>query len=182
MEGIIIYKGKYSATEDYAHILQRHLQLPVYSIKEANNATIKKADYIIIGSSVYVGAIGAKMWIEEHKSLLISKKLFFFIVCATPGDQTEKLAEIIRHNIPETLRISSSVYFLMGRLNKKKLSWKDWIILHMGAWMQKDPAGRKRMLQDFDAVDQKNLYPLIDAVNKYKKEQESEKEEQKKAV
>lgn len=52
MKGIILYKGKYSATEDYAHMLQRSLQLPLQSIYDIDKSAITNADYIIIGSSV----------------------------------------------------------------------------------------------------------------------------------
>jgi hypothetical protein len=44
---------------------------------------------------------------------------------------------------------------------KKKLSLLDGLILRMGASMQKDPAEKQRMLQDFDGVKREHLDTLV---------------------
>src|SRR5215211_7438038 len=99
---------------------------------------ITKYDQVIIGSSVYVGKLQMREWVKRYEPVLRSKKMYFFIVCATPADEKEKINEIVRNNIPESLRQQENIYVLRGKMLMKGLSVPDRIILKMGAWMQKD--------------------------------------------
>ena len=164
MKGIVVYKGKYGATAQYAGWLGAELSLPVVDLDDVTVNTILSCDYVIIGSSVYVGKLQAKDWIARNSRLLQTKKVFFFIVCATPADQSSKTAEIIKNNLPHALRKGYNTFFLRGRMIMAKLSRLDRFILKMGARLQKDPVERRNMLQDFDEVKPANLLPLLKSV------------------
>ena len=56
------------------------------------------------------------------------------------------------------------VFFLRGRMIKSKLSVIDRVVLHMGAWLQKDQSEKQKMLTDFDDVRQENLAPMLNAI------------------
>ncbi len=131
---------------------------------EATDVTpgiIDDYDCIVLGSSVYVGKLRLKQWIIPFLHQLQWKKTFFFIVCATPLERKDKLAEISRDNIPVQLKKDENVFFLPGRMIKKRLSLLDNLVLRMGASMQKNPAEKRRMLQDFDDVKREHLDALV---------------------
>ena len=164
MKAIIAYKGKYGATSQYAHWLGEELQTPVIEAEDLSAEILSLYDEIIIGSSVYVGKLQVREWLKRNATLLESKRVFFFIVCATSPNEKQKVKEIIRNNIPDSLKNEKDIYFLPGRMIKKNLSWIDRFTLKMGAMLQKDPATRKAMLQDFDSVRREHLSPLIRSV------------------
>ncbi|MFI5153983.1 MAG: flavodoxin domain-containing protein [Chitinophagales bacterium] len=168
MNGIIVYKGKYGATLQYADFLGSSLQVPIVMSDNVQASDLKKFDYVILGSAVYIGKLLIREWIRENIETLQSKKLFIFIVCGTSPDNKEKLEPISRENIPEEIRNRCEIYFLHGRMNKKKLSFWDSILLKMGSIFTKDPVEKMNMLKDFDAVRIENLFPLINAVSAYK--------------
>jgi menaquinone-dependent protoporphyrinogen IX oxidase len=158
MKGIIIYKGKYGATRDYAALLGRELSLPVFS--DASQEQLAAFDYLLIGSSVYIGQLQLKAWLKHNEGWLRNKKLYFFIVCGTPEAQKEKTAVIVADNIPASLQ-RNPIFFLRGRMIKKQLSWKDRTLLKLGAWLTKDPQQKMEMLQDFDEVHVSQIRPIL---------------------
>lgn len=162
MKGLIIYKGKYGATRDYAALLSKELDLPVFT-PTVIGRQLMEADYVLIGSSVYVGKLQLQSWLIRNQEWLKTKKLFFFIVCGTPAGDKEKTDKIIADNIPLTLR-NNSIFFLKGRMIRHQLSWTDRLLLKMGAWLTKDPEERKRMQGDFDGVGMPALRPLLQAL------------------
>lgn len=168
MNGVIVYQGKYAATRQYAEWLGAALELPVLTAPNLNEKNLGMYDFVIIGSAVYMGKLLIRDWLKKYAGMLQDKKLFFFIVCATPSTENEKLQGIEKNNIPETIREQAAVYFVPGRMIFKKLSWLDRFMLTMGARLQKDPAEKKAMLQDFDEVKKENITALVNAVNAFK--------------
>lgn len=172
MKGAIVYQGKYGATEAYAHLLSKELSLPVYSA--GNTAReLAEADYILIGSAVYIGKLSIQRWLFRNREWLKSKKLVFFIVCGTPGTDKEKTAKIVADNIPPSLS-SSPVFFLKGRMIMRNLSWTDRLLLKLGARFTKDPQEKRRMLADFDGVEAAALRPVLHTVQLLKLEKSKE--------
>ena len=164
MKGVVIYKGRYGATAQYASWIGNILQVPVYENDELNNARLNEFDYVIAGTSVYVGKLLLANWINSHEKILSSKKLFLFVVCATPSAEVAELNNLIEKNISPGLQKTIKVFFLRGRMIKSKLSVIDRVVLHMGAWLQKDQSEKEKMLTDFDDVRQENLVPVLNAI------------------
>ena len=164
MKGVVIYKGRYGATAQYASWIGNILQLPVYENDELNNVRLNEFDYVIAGTSVYVGKLLLANWINSHEKILSSKKLFLFVVCATPSAEVAELNNLIEKNISPGLQKTMKVFFLRGRMIKSKLSVIDRVVLHMGAWLQKDQSEKEKMLTDFDDVRQENLATMLNAI------------------
>ncbi|MDP4129871.1 MAG: flavodoxin domain-containing protein [Bacteroidota bacterium] len=167
MKGIIVHKGKYGATRQYAEWLGAELKLPVQPADDLTKEKLLLFDYIITGSSVYVGKLLIKKWLKQNSVLLGGKKLFLFIVCGTPESEPAKQQDIIKRNVPASLLDSQNIFFLPGRLVKQKLSWKDALILRLGGWVEKDPVKKKAMLSDIDGVKIENLSNIIESVRKF---------------
>jgi menaquinone-dependent protoporphyrinogen IX oxidase len=160
MKGVIIYSGKYGATRQYAEWLREELKFAIVDPDNCENE-LESSNLVILGSSVYIGKLQLKSWLNTYCDLLKGKKLILFIVCGTPAHEKAKLDSYVRSSVPPGIRKECQVYFLPGRLIRQKLSLKDKFMLWMGAKLSRDPNVEKAMLTDYDSVKRENLYDLI---------------------
>src|ERR1043165_7590557 len=99
MKGIVIYKSKYGAAKQYAQWIAESLGILAVPADNIKAADLGAYDYVIAGSSIYIGKIMIKDWLEKNSDALKDKKLFFFIVGgAYPADK-EKTAKYFTDNI-----------------------------------------------------------------------------------
>jgi menaquinone-dependent protoporphyrinogen IX oxidase len=164
MKGIILYKGKYGATRQYADWIAEALQWPLFTPEQLLNETLDAADVVLIGTSVYAGRLTLQAWLKKHAHQLLRKKVFLFIVCATPADKKEVLDQIAQHNIPPLIQGKVVVFFLRGRVVINNLNWIDKLMLKFASRVTKDPDEKQRMMYGFDAVHKENIQPLLQAV------------------
>ena len=164
MKGAIIYQSRYGATRKYAEMLAEALSLPVIREEEVNAGVLKLYDFFLIGSSVYVGKILLRKFLKIYESELKSKQLLFFIVSADTDPDLESHRKLIVENVPESFLTASEFFFLRGKVIYKELSWKDKLMLRMGAMAQKSAERKRLMMTDFDEVKKENLKGLINRV------------------
>lgn len=168
MNGIIVYKGKYGATRQYAQWLGHELNLPVYPSDEIQKKELSLCDFMVIGTSVYVGKLQISQWLRSNLELIRGKKIFFFQVAGTPPDQKEKLDKYIRSGVPRELRNQCEIFYYPGKMAIRELSWTDRFMLKMGARLTKDPEAKKAMLTDYNEVKQSNISHLVNAVKNFR--------------
>ncbi len=154
--------GKYGATQQYANWIGKELTFPVVNAENLSLSDLSYYDFILIGSSVYFGKLLLNDWLKQNQQLLQKRKLLLFVVCATPSSEKEKQEKILRDSVPASILNSASAFFLPGRLELKKLTWMDRLILKAASKMEKDPAKRSAMLQDIDGVKKENLDSLLE--------------------
>lgn len=167
MNAIIIYKGKYGATEQYAHWLSKSLRIPLLKAEDARSGALDEYDLVILGSSVYIGKLIIREWLNQNLAALAGKKLFLFVVCGTPADAKDELQKIIENNLDGATRQSTQVFFLPGRCVVSKLSWSDRFMFKIGAMLEKDPKKKISMKSGYDLLDEKHLDSLIAAAREY---------------
>ena len=167
MKGIVIYKGKYGATKQYAKWIGWELGLPVADSKDIKENELSYYDFLLIGTSVYIGKLQIQKWLKDNIAYLHGKKIFLFQVAATPPEEKEKRQAYNRASIPEEILKNCEFYFLPGRMIMQKLSWIDRFMLKMGARLTKDPKAKKGMLTDFDEVTKDKIFGMCAAVKKY---------------
>jgi menaquinone-dependent protoporphyrinogen IX oxidase len=166
MKGIIIYQGKYGATEQYAQWLAGSLNISLIKASAVTPAILAGYDLVILGSSVYVGKLVIAKWLKHNLGELARKKIFLFIVCGTPAEAKDEQQKIIEKNVDPAIRKTTSVFFLPGRCIISKLSWTDRFVLKLGAMLARDPKQKANMNRGFDRMDKKSLSSLIAAVNR----------------
>lgn len=176
MKGLVIYKGKYGATKQYAMWIGQELRLPVASADRFPVDELPKYDYFILGSSVYIGKLEIRNWLKKNFDLLQNKKIFFFQVAASPTEQIEKRESYNIVSLPTAILEKIRFYYLPGRMIMRNLSAWDRFMLRMGARLTKDPMEKKTMLTDFDHVKRENILPVIDAIRMLKQVKEPETE------
>jgi len=167
MKSIIIYKGKYGATQQYAEWLSTELNLPVVPADAINGKGLRHYDCLILGTSVYIGKLQIKKWLRKNLPFIKGKKIFFFQVAGAPPSDTEKRQAYNLSCIPPVLIRQCSWYYLPGKMSIKKLSWMDRFMLKMGARLSKDPAEKKQMLAEYNEVKRDYLIPLIRDARNY---------------
>jgi menaquinone-dependent protoporphyrinogen IX oxidase len=167
MKGIIIYKGRYGATAQYAKWLGAELWLPVVFSDQISGRRLAENDFFIIGSSVYIGKLEIKNWLKKNEAFLRNKPIFFFQVAGTPAEEKETREVYNKNSIPASLFSNCRFYYLQGKLSINKLSWIDRFMLKMGARLTKDPAVKKTMLSDYDDVKKENIGKMVLEVQGY---------------
>ena len=167
MKGLVIYKGRYGATKQYAMWIGQELGLPVASADRFPQDELAKYDYFIIGSSVYIGNLEIKKWLTKNFNVLLSKKNFFFQVAGTPVNEKEKREAYNKTAIPAAILNKAETFFLPGRMIIRNLSRFDRFMLKMGAKLSKDPVEKKNMLTEYNDVKKENRLPLIEAAKRF---------------
>ncbi|MBS1598883.1 MAG: hypothetical protein JST75_11725 [Bacteroidetes bacterium] len=165
MKGAIVYKSKYGATRQYADWLGSKFKLPVMNADNLDSEKLDKYDFIVIGSSTYVGRLLLADWIRKNVAILQEKILFLFIVGATAPTDNERRDQILRDNIPDSLLNKHEIFFLPGRLDLKMLSWQHRVMIKLAAFVEKDPEKKKIMQFGTDAVKKENLDSLEEAIS-----------------
>ena len=167
MKGLVIYKGKYGATKQYAMWIGQELQLSVASADRFPIAELSKYDYFILGSSVYIGKLEIKDWLKKNFDFLRNKKILFFQVSASPPDQIEKRESYNKASLPLSILEKIQFYYLPGRMIMRNLSTWDRFMLKMGARLTKDPVEKEKMLTDFNDVKKENIDSLVKSVRNF---------------
>ena len=167
MKGLVIYKGKYGATKQYAMWVGQELQLPVASADRFHIDELPKYDYFILGSSVYIGKLEIKDWLKKNFYVLQNKKIFFFQVAGSPVEQIEKRQSYNKASLPPSILKNIQFYYLPGRMIMRNLSVWDRFMLKMGAKLAKDPLEKKAMLTDFDHVKKEKVIPIMEGVRTF---------------
>lgn len=167
MKGLVIYKGKYGATKQYAMWIGQELQLSVASADRFPLDELSKYDYFILGSSVYIGQLEIKNWLQKNFKVLQNKKIFFFQVAASPAEQFEKRESYNKASLPADILKKIQFYYLPGRMIMRNLSAWDRFLLRMGAKFTKDPVEKQKMLTDFNDVKKENIGSLVKAVQNF---------------
>ena len=167
MKGLVIYKGKYGATKQYAMWIGQELQLPVASADRFHTNELMKYDYFILGSSVYIGKLEINNWLKKNFYVLQNKKIFFFQVAGSPVEQIEKRQSYNKASLPPSILKNIEFYYLPGRMIMRNLSVWDRFMLKMGAKLAKDPLEKKAMLTDFDHVKKEKVIPIMEGVRTF---------------
>src|SRR4030095_14325801 len=157
MNGIVIYKSKYGATQQYAEWIGQELEFPVFATNELHQEELRNSDLVLLGSSVYVGRLMIRKWLIQNLDSLMNKKIFLFVVCGTPAEKKDQLYIYVDSSVPEEIKDKKRTYFLPGKLILKELSWLDRQVLKMGARLLKSREAKSEMLKEYNDVKKENI-------------------------
>lgn len=123
MKTLILYATKYGATAEIAQRIKTRLDESVlHDLKQDNIPDISEFDCVIIGSSLYAGAIRkeAKTFLVNHERDLLDKSVGLFL----SGLDTETSQEFFAKNFPqELLTAAKATCFAGGVYDPKKVGW-----------------------------------------------------------
>lgn len=160
MKSMIVYKGKYGATEQYAKWLAGELQWPVADAEDIDVSALEEGSLLIMGSSVYIGKLQLAKWLRNNERQLEGLQLVLFVVSGTPLNETTKLFSYVKNSLSPALFKRCRIFFLPGRMIYDRLSRRDRFMLRIGALFAGREAGAK-MLAGYDDVKKEHLGDLF---------------------
>ncbi|SJZ63912.1 Protoporphyrinogen IX oxidase, menaquinone-dependent (flavodoxin domain) [Chitinophaga eiseniae] len=166
MRGIIIFQSKYGATRQYANRISKTLQIPAIAAGEVTPSQLAAADFVILGTSIYIGRMLLRGWLEQQAPILKGKPLFLFVVCATKAEKQEKLNSYVVQNMPAPLLTYCHRYFYPGKIQFRELSFTDKLKVRAGGLMARF-MGKPLDVSDFNRIDETLTAALIADVQSF---------------
>ena len=131
MKTLVLYATKYGAAGEIARRIAGQLDgVAVHDIKRDNIPSPEGFDCVIVGSSVYAGAIRkeAKEFLSDNEDILLKKKLGIYV----SGIGANREAETLSANIPAALLQSAkTAKFLGGVFDPKKAGVFERLIMRI---------------------------------------------------
>jgi menaquinone-dependent protoporphyrinogen oxidase len=124
MKTCIIYASKYGYTEEMVlkMVKESNNEFVSFNINMNSQIDLSNFDAVILGSSIYIGQINAKMkrFIKANIDVLLTKKLGLFLSCGSE----ENFDNQVKSNFGEILfNHSSSTIYLGGMIKKERLNF-----------------------------------------------------------
>ena len=165
MKGIVVYKGIHGSTEQYALWISSELGMEMKCSDDVSIQEITEANIIIMGSSVYKGRLSLAGWMEKHKEILLSKKLYLFTVSGTHPTEEKILERMLKVSTPELLQGKYRHYPLHGSMKKRDLSFSERLLVRFGSKVPENETISKK-IRDFNYVSINNIRPIVDDILK----------------
>ncbi|WP_028787114.1 flavodoxin domain-containing protein [Terrimonas ferruginea] len=172
MKNLIVYQGKYGATEQYAQWLAEEFPLPVYRAESCDANELEQTGLLVMGSSVYIGKLQISRWVNKYLNQLYGKQLILFVVSGTPLSEKETLLKYVNSSLPEQITDRCRIFYLPGRLIYNKLSWKDRLLLRIASIFTGTSRENKKMLRGYDDVKKEHLAAISSEISRLLKEQQ----------
>lgn len=161
MNGAIFYASKYGSTAQYANWIGEATGLAVLNVADPK-ANAAEVDFLVLGSPVYSYKVKLRSWIGLHLSALLARPVILFTVSGAPPG--EKLDGWVADSLPRAFLDHAQHFALRGRIDRRKLSWFDRMMLDWDARRNPDPAEARQEREGFDAVDKASIAPVVAAV------------------
>lgn len=166
---LVLYKSKYGATEQYAHLLSETQQWDICPLADSGAKSLSEYDGILFAGGTYASGIAGIRELEKRFDDLRNQKVALFCVGASPLDE-KNLLEIKRRNLRGALS-GIPLFYGRGAWDESKMSFKDRLLVGMlqRAVSRKDPATLEPWMtalleasgQKCSWIDQKYLEPVI---------------------
>ena len=163
MSGVIYYKTKYGATEQYANWLSQDLGFELKNIKKGPKPGSE--NIVIIGSNIIMDKLKASGWIQKHWPSFQNKKVILFAVGGTKIDSKDRNKAMAK-SLPSEILNKVKVFHLRGRFDHSKINFLMSKMIKKGMENEKDPVVKKEWTEGFDDVKREYLKPIIEYVKK----------------
>ena len=164
MNGAIFFSSKYGSTAQYASWIGEETGLPVFDVKDAN-ANPSQYEFLVLGSPIIYYKVLNHKWVKKNLARFENKPVIFFTVSGAPSGS--KLDGWIADSLPATFISQMKHIVLRGRQKPEELTWWDWLMLKIGAMMNKGPEARKQELEGFDFMDKSSIEPILKLVQQF---------------
>ncbi len=167
---IVIYKGKYGSTKQYAQWIAEALDCDMVDADHFLSKEFSKYDNIIYGGAVQAGGIKGFDLIKRNKMDLMEKKVITFAVGINVNSQENRI-QIREINFDKSYLARMTLYYCMGAIDPSKIKGMDKTILNLTLKMlkkkpEKDWTEDERriyhdMTEGANYVDRKYIEPIL---------------------
>jgi menaquinone-dependent protoporphyrinogen IX oxidase len=163
MSGVIYYKTKYGATEQYAKWLSQDLGFELKNIKKGPKPGSE--NIVVIGSNIIMGKLKARGWILKHWSNIQNKEVIILAVGGAKIGSKDR-DEAMTNSLPSDILDNVKVFHLRGRFDHSKVNFLLSKMIKKGMENEKDPVVKKEWTQGFDDVKREYLEPIISYIKR----------------
>ena len=179
MKGIIVYGSQYGTTKQYAKELSKQTSLPIEN--EQNLVIIDNYDFVVYLGGLYAG--GLKGFKNFQKKIHLKIKLIVVTVGladVTDEKNIQNIRQSLKHQIPQSLWHSTTIYHLRGGIDYSKLNLKHKTMMSLLYKMLKKKSRENMSAEDLamietyhkqvNFVDFEMLKPIIKDIKNMTKE------------
>ena len=164
MSGVIYYRTKYGATEQYANWLGKDLGFEVKNIKKG--AKPGDENIAVIGSCIIMDKLKASGWIQKHWQMLKNKKVVILAVGGSKVDSKDRTKALAKSLTNEILN-HAKIFQLRGRFDHSKINFLMSKMIKKGMENEKDPVVKREWTEGFDDVKHEYLKPIIKYIKNF---------------
>jgi len=131
--------------------------------KDFNTRDLSRLDHVIVGGWVLGSKIKGADWIRKNWSALKGKKVVLF---STSGARptNELTVKFLEASLPEGIRESIAYFPLHGRVDPKKLSFFDGLMMKLASRLFRDDPLVRGMAAGIDGVRLEALEIIIEHI------------------
>ena len=169
-KAVVIYKGKYGATEQYARWIAEELQCDIFDADHFLARDFGKYDNIIFGGALQAGGIKGFELIRKNRMKILEKKTVIFAVGLNTDSQENRI-QVREINFNKYALSGMTLYYCKGAFDPEKVKGMDRAIINLTLNMlKKKPESQwtgdeRRLYHDMtegaDYIDKKYIGPIV---------------------
>ena len=167
---VVIYKGKYGATEQYAKWIAEELQCDMVDADQFLRRDFEKYDNIIYGGALQAGGIKGFDLIKKNRMKLLTKKVVIFAVGLNTDNKDNRI-QVREINFDKMELAGMTLYYCKGAFDPARVKGMDKAIIGLTLKMLKNKpeevwtADERQIYQDMtegaNYVDRKYIEPIV---------------------
>jgi len=167
---VVIYKGKYGATEQYAKWIAQELACDMVDADHFMRRDFDKYDNIIYGGALQAGGIKGFELIKKNRMKLINKKIVIFAVGLNTDNKDNRI-QVREINFDKMELAGMTLYYCKGAFDPERVKGMDRTIINLtlkmlekkprGQWTEDEVRLHHDMTEGADYVDRKYIEPIV---------------------
>lgn len=168
MAGIILYRSKYGASEQYARMLAKETGFPMARLADVKPSALAAYSHVVLCSGVYAGRIAAAKFLRQNAAKLQGTRVALFAAGLSPAD--EATLGTLKSNHADIAGVP--LFYGRGAWRHERLKAGDKLLCAMlhGMLAKKDPSQYEEpwmqtfmecYKKDCDFTDAAYLAPLL---------------------
>jgi len=167
---VVIYKGKYGATQQYAKWIAEELQCDMVDADHFLRRDFEKYDNIIYGGALQAGGIKGFDLIKKNRMRLLNKKIIIFAVGLNTDNKDNRI-QVREINFDKMELAGMTLYYCKGAFDPERVKGMDRTIINLtlkmlekkprDQWTEDETQLHRDMTEGADYVDRKYIEPIV---------------------
>ena len=131
MNTIVLFATKHGAAQEIANRIANRMDGAIaHDLKQSNTPDIADFDCVVVGSSVYAGAIRkeAKAFLSQNANTLKNKKIGLFLSGMSSGEMQKAFTENVPDDVLQSAKVKAS---LGGVFDPNKAGFMERVIMRI---------------------------------------------------
>lgn len=170
MKTVVLYKGKYGATGQYARWIAEELQCDLFEADKFPARDFQKYDNIIYGGALQAGGIKGFELIRKNRMKIMDKKVVIFAVGLSTDSQENRI-QVREINFNKYALSGMTLYYCKGAFDPEKVKGMDRAIINLtlnmlkkkpeSQWTEDERRLYHDMTEGADYIDKQYIEPIV---------------------